>query len=179
LKHRYLALLRAIKVGGNSIIKMADLRKHFEDCGLTEVATHIQSGNVLFSAAHADPKRLARQLEEKMASVMGRKIAVFVLSPAELKAAAAHNPFAPEGQDKDQRCHLMFLSARPDAAHHEALMALQGRDYRFHVHGAVLYYAYPVQFDGKRRTIDFEKVLGVSGTARNWNVVAKLIELSS
>jgi hypothetical protein len=36
-----------------------------------------------------------------------------------------------------------------------------------------------VQFDGKRRTIDFEKVLGVSGTARNWNVVAKLIELSS
>jgi len=58
-------------------------------------------------------------------------------------------------------------------------LALQGVDYRFHVHGKVLYYAYPRQYEGRRRTFDFERVLGVSGTSRNWKVVDKLVELSS
>ena len=50
---RYVALLRGINVGGNNMIKMADLKACFEDGGFTDVSTYIQSGNVLFTATGA------------------------------------------------------------------------------------------------------------------------------
>jgi uncharacterized protein (DUF1697 family) len=176
--HRRVALLRGINVGGHALVKMADVRKLFEAHGLTDVATYIQTGNVVFSTREADPQRLARQLEEKLAPAVGNQIKVFVLSPAELQEAAAHNPFEPERRDHEQRCHLMFLSAEPEAERREKLMALQGEEYRFHLRDKVLYYAYDNQYVGNRRNIDLERVLGVAGTARTWKVVAKLIELA-
>jgi uncharacterized protein (DUF1697 family) len=179
---RYVALLRAVNVGGHAIVKMAELRKLFESFGFSDVVTYIQSGNVLFSTSEAGgSERLARRLEEQLAAALGPRLSgieVFVRSPAELKRAAARNPFEPARRDPEQRCHLMFLSAEPDAARREALMKMQGEEYRFHVEGKVLYYAYPAEIAGRRRTIDFERVLGVRGTARNWKVVGKLIELS-
>ena len=177
-KSRYVALLRAVNVGGHSVVKMAPLRAVFESCGLTDVASYIQTGNILFTTNEADPARLARRLETKIASALGSATVVFVLSPAQLRAAAARNPFDPERLDKDQLCHLMFLSGEPDSAHRAALMARQGSEYRFHISGKVLYYAYPRRVAGRRRTINFEGVLGVTGTARSWKVVNKLIELA-
>ena len=41
----YVAFLRAVNVGGR-FVKMAELRLALEDAGFTDVATHIQSGNV-------------------------------------------------------------------------------------------------------------------------------------
>ena len=46
---KYLALLRGINVGGKNIIKMADLKAAFEEMGLNDVQTYIQSGNVIFN----------------------------------------------------------------------------------------------------------------------------------
>jgi uncharacterized protein (DUF1697 family) len=178
-KSRYVALLRAVNVGGHTVVKMAPLRALFESCGLTDVASYIQSGNILFTAKEADPERLARRLEKKIASAFGSATAVFVLSPAQLKAASAHNPFDPARLDNEQLCHLMFLSRKPDPAHRAALMARRGSEYRFHISGKVLYYAYPRSAAGRRRTINFEGVLGVTGTARSWKVVHKLIELTA
>ncbi len=48
---RYVALLRAINVGGSSLMKMADLRARCEALGLQDVSTYIQTGNVLFSSS--------------------------------------------------------------------------------------------------------------------------------
>src|SRR5437588_9213870 len=61
-KRQYVALLRAINVGGRSLIKMADLRALFESLGLASVATYIQTGNVLFRAEETDRARLARTI---------------------------------------------------------------------------------------------------------------------
>ena len=52
---QYVALLRGINVGGNNRIKMPELRRRFEELGFGAVATHIQSGNVLFEAARRRP----------------------------------------------------------------------------------------------------------------------------
>jgi len=167
-KHVYAALIRGINVGGHSIVAMADLRKQVESLGLTDVSTYIQSGNVIFSTASGDPGRWARLLEERISAAAGFRVTVFVLSPDELRKAAAGNPFDPARWDKEQRCHLMFLSAAPDAAHRRALMALQGEEYRFHIKGRILYLAYSRKYDGNRRSLDFEKILGASGTMRSW-----------
>ncbi len=179
MPRRYVALLRAVNVGGHAVIRMAELRRVFESLGMRDVATHIQSGNVLFTSDETDAERLASRLEKGLGRSLGRAVSLFVLSPRQLRDAGAHNPFDPERLDDEQRCHLMFLSGAPDAAHREALMALQRDDYRFHVRGRVLYYVYPRSTEGRRRTINFEKVLGVTGTARTWKVVDELIRLSS
>lgn len=157
---------------------MADLRKHFESFGLINVVTYIQTGNVIFSTTNADSKLLALQLEELLAASTGQKIAVFVLSPADLRKAAASNPFDPEQLGEECQCHLMFLSTEPDKAHRKALIDLQGKGYDFHIQDRVLYYIYSRKQDGSRRNINFEKILGVTGTARSWKVINKLIELS-
>ena len=177
-KHTYIALLRAINVGGYAVIKMADLKKLFESCGLTDVTTYIQSGNVIFTLKKTRSEKLEAQIEKKLKSSTGKDIKVFLLTPGELIKAVSHNPFNPEHRDKEQRCHLMFLSGKPDEVHSKALMKLEGREYQFHIHEDILYYAYPNEFAGNRRNIDFEKVLGVYGTSRSWKVVDKLIELS-
>lgn len=177
-KRAYVALVRGINVGGNSIVAMADLRTWVESLGLTDVATYFQSGNVVFSTAAGDPGRWARLLEEKILAAAGFRTPVFVLSPDELKRAAAGNPFDPARLDKEHRSHLMFLSAAPDAAHRRALMKLQGEEYRFQVKGRILYLAYSRKYDGNRRSLDFEKILGTAGTMRSWKVVDKLVALS-
>jgi uncharacterized protein (DUF1697 family) len=177
-QHRYVALVRGINVGGRGILKMEVLRQVFERLGFAGVTTYIQSGNVLFSAADANALRLTRQIEAALESAAGRPLSVFVRSPAELAAAAAANPFAPERHGAELHSQLMFLAAEPDAARQEKLMTLQGEEYRFHLHRNVLYYAYAKEWAGRRRMLDFEKILGVKGTARNWKVVNSLIELS-
>lgn len=175
---QYVALLRGINVGGRAVVKMGALKEAFESFGLTEVRTYIQSGNVLFETKEADRDKLARGLEAHVKRVLRHQVTVFIVSPEELEDAAAHNPFEPQRLDKVQRCHLMFLSGRPQHANQEALIALQGREYRFHVRGKVMYFTYSRSLEGRRRTINFEKVLGVAGTARSWKVVDDLIRLS-
>jgi uncharacterized protein (DUF1697 family) len=175
--HRYVALLRGVNVGGNAIFKMLELRELFESYGLQDVTSYIQSGNIVFTTPEGDPSGIARDLENKLNKSTGREIKVFVLDRGQLLDASEHNPFFPACRDEDLRCHLMFLSGEPDRAQAEALAAMQGEEYRFHVRGRVLYYAYPGRYAGHRRSIDFERVLGVQGTSRTWKVVAKLIEL--
>ena len=174
----YVALIRAVNVGGHSPVKMSDVRKRFEALGLEDVASYIQSGNVVFSTGETNRRRLTRKIESELSALAGHEITVFVLFPEEFKKAAAANPFDPARRDKEQRCHLMFMSAVPAAVRRKALMGMQGKEYRFYVGGKVLYLAYPRKYDGNRRAIDFEKVLGVSGTARSWKVVHKLIEIA-
>ena len=174
----YIALIRGINVGGHLVIKMTDLRKIFESLGFTNVVTYIQTGNVIFSSHETNKEKLVKQIEKKFKTSTGHDAKIFVLTNDKLKKAASHNSFEPERREKEQRCQLMFLSGKPDAAHRKALMKLKGEEYQFHIHDDVLYYAYSRKFDGKRRMIDFEKVLGLSGTSRTWKVVDKLIELS-
>lgn len=176
--HQYIALLRGINVGGNSMIRMSALKELCESLGFSDVQTYIQSGNVLFSAKEIKPEKLAQAIETKLESMMGRRVSVFVYSPHELEKAAAGNPFQPEKFDQEQICQLLFLSAKPTAERRKAIMALQGKEYRFHIHDKVLYYAYARKHAGNRRTINFEKVLGVAATCRTWKVIDKLIELA-
>ena len=175
----YIALFRAINVGGHAVIKMSELKKMFEQVGFTNVITYIQTGNVVFSSNETSKEKLAVQIEQKFKSSTGHESKIFILTNNKLKKAASHNPFEPMKRNKVQRCHLMFLSGKPDSVHIKELMQLEGREYRLHVHNDVLYYAYDIKFAGKRRFIDFEKVLGIKGTSRSWKVVDKLIELSS
>ena len=159
---RKVALLRAINVGGRSTIRMADLRARTEALGYEDVETYIQTGNVLLTTSDS-----AAKVTKAMEQEFGTR--VFVLTPAQLRKAAEANPL----RRKDWRTHLLFCDGAPKT---KALEEKAGDQYEFAASGKVLYYAFPEKLAGKRRSIDFERLAGVTGTGRSAKVVEELVE---
>lgn len=83
---RYVALLRGINVGGKNVIRMPALKACVEARGLRDVATYIQSGNVMFSAARPDERRLTRMLEDALSKTFAYRSRVVLRSSAQMKA---------------------------------------------------------------------------------------------
>jgi uncharacterized protein (DUF1697 family) len=92
----HVALLRGINVGGRNRVAMADLREVVLGLGHTEVATYIQSGNVVFTSEEADTATIAAALERAIAEHLGVQPKVIVLTRAELAEVGAGNPFPDE-----------------------------------------------------------------------------------
>ena len=96
----HVALLRGINVGGHNRVAMADLREVVTSLGHTDVATYIQSGNVVFTSKEADTKVLARALERSIAENLSVRPRVVVLSRDELAQVLADNPYPDETNPK-------------------------------------------------------------------------------
>lgn len=91
---RYVALLRGINVGGNAIIKMADLRECVERLGHAEVRTYIASGNVLFESPERSATKLEAPLERAIERHLGLAVRVVVRSASEIRRIGASVPEA-------------------------------------------------------------------------------------
>lgn len=65
-KTQYVALLRAINVGGTAKLPMADLRRMFEAAGCDDVRTYIQSGNVVFRATATLARTLGPRISDSI-----------------------------------------------------------------------------------------------------------------
>jgi uncharacterized protein (DUF1697 family) len=89
---RYVALLRGINVGGNNPVGMADLREAFEGMGFDDVATYINSGNVLFRAARQKSDDLAKRIESGLSKRFGIELKVVLLTEAQLRAVVEAAP---------------------------------------------------------------------------------------
>jgi uncharacterized protein (DUF1697 family) len=107
---KYVALIRGINVGGNHLIKMLDLKACFEAQGLKEVATYIQSGNVVF-AAGAEPADIARRLEAALHTTFDCRTKVVLRSQKELSAIVKRAPRGFGKQPDKYRCDVIFLNA--------------------------------------------------------------------
>ncbi len=91
-KNCYVALLRGINVGGNNLIKMADLRDSFSAMGFSDVQTYIQSGNVVFCAKQKNKTKLTAMIEEALSEAFGYESRVVVISAKELERVMAQAP---------------------------------------------------------------------------------------
>jgi uncharacterized protein (DUF1697 family) len=103
---RFIALLRGINVGGNAIIKMADLKCAFEASGYTDVRTYIQSGNVVFTGK-GTVRSVTKKLETDLSKTFGIELRVVVKTHAELRAVVDNAPRAWK-QGKDLRRYVAF-----------------------------------------------------------------------
>lgn len=181
----YIALLRAVNVGGTGKLPMADLRELIAGLGYNNVETYIQSGNAVFdapSSASAVRKALAAALEKRM----GKPLGVLVRTHEELARVIAENPFVKEAAADGARVHTVFLSApaptRAAAELDRVVAANPARRDRFHFCGDTLYLHLP---DGAADTKFTPAVMnravgsGVEATARNWNTVLKLHRMSA
>ena len=109
---RYIALLRAINVGGHKV-KMDRLRKLFESLGLSNVETFIASGNVIFDSPAEDARTLEKQIEDYLRKSLGFEVATFVRSVSELEAIAGYRPFMPPRIQCRRQLALHRFPVRP------------------------------------------------------------------
>jgi uncharacterized protein (DUF1697 family) len=173
------ALLRGINVGGKTQVPMDQLKSLFASLGHEDVATYIQSGNVIFRSAPGDERKIATDLEQRIAETFAVAARVLLRTPAELESIATGNPFL-DRQGDPTKLHVVLLDAPPAA---EAIAELDpGRSPpdEFSVHGREIYLHLPNGFGRSKLSIDyFESRLGAVATARNWRTLLKLRELAA
>ena len=174
---RYVALLRAINVGGRTTT-MTELRRIVEAFGVEDVSTYIQTGNVLFTSEKSR-RTLGSALERHISKELGYQVDGFVFTSDDLADAVENNPLPTKSTLATHQFVLLFLARKPAPARFDELKSMEDGTYRFALNGSVLYYSYPKSSAGRRRNIPMEKVLGTRGTARTQKVVEKLVELAA
>lgn len=175
---RYVALLQGINVGKHKRIAMADLRALVERLGYTEVKTHLNSGNVVFTAASGANEEHAQRIEDAISRELGLEVPVAVRSGEELARIVAGNPF-PEAAADHTTLHVAFLSEAPDPERVAALAEFERGDDDYRVVGADVYLYYPHKLTGATfMPTGLGKALGVVATSRNWRTVTRLAEMS-
>jgi len=157
---------------------MADLRSLLESAGFEDVVTYVQSGNVVLRSRSRSAGKTESQLEELIAEALGSKIAVLLRTPAELQAIASGNPFL--GRETTlSRLHVVFLRAAPTREAAERLDPDRSPGDSYELVGRELFLHLPSGAGQTKLTLDyFERTLGVGGTARNWNTLLRLVELT-
>ena len=171
----HIALLRAVNVGGNSMVAMADLRAMMTALGL-EAKTLLQSGNIVFGGT---PAKAEATLEAEAARRLGVKTDFFVRSAAEWDSLIADNPFPRQARDDPGHLLVLTLKDAPSAAAVKHLQdAIRGPETVTAV-GRQLYAVYPEGIGRSKLTIGvIETALATRATGRNWNTVLKLAALA-
>lgn len=173
----WIALLRGINVGGAHRLAMADLRATVGGLGWSDVATYIQSGNVVFDADE-DEATVAGRLCDALVVEHGLDVPVVVRSADEVAWAADSHPDAASGLDP-KFLHVAFLDRRPPADRVAELAADAFAPDRWALDGRELSLTYPEGSARSTMTIDrFERPWGVTATARNLNTVRRLVALA-
>src|SRR5688572_9361209 len=106
----WLALLRAVNVGGKNKVPMAGLRAALEAAGFERVRTYIQSGNIIFDTPEQDRDKVSRQISDLIEKEFGVTSPAVIVRRDELAAAIAGNPFP---ADDNPLGHILFLDAEP------------------------------------------------------------------
>lgn len=165
----YIALLRAVNVGGTGKLPMTDLKSMCEEVGFARVETYIASGNVVFESKVASAK-VKSALEARLLAYAGKPVGVMLRTASEMAAILKANPF-PKLEPKFT--NVMFLDHRPAQ---DALEQVTGQsDEELHLGNKEIYVFYPSGMGRSKLKIPTAK----TGTARNMNTVAKLVDMAS
>ncbi len=173
----HVALLRGINVGGKNTVPMAELRKALTSAGLERVKTYIQSGNVVFASKAPSRTKLQAIIQKTLQEHFGVTSTVLTLTPAELEAAIADNPYA-DRKVEDNCVHLYFLGDSPTADRVDKARALAAATEECEVIDQVFYLLAPDGVARSKLASRAEAALGVGATARNLRSSKKILELA-
>ncbi|AMV38006.1 DUF1697 domain-containing protein [Planctomyces sp. SH-PL62] len=165
----YVALLRAVNVGGTGKLPMSDLKALCEKAGFGKVRTYIASGNLVFES-HESASRLKAALETALAAYAGKPVGVFVRTAAEMAQVLAGNPFPDAPQN---RTVAIFLDGPPPADTLERISGVDGEELR--LGRREIYVRYGDNMGRSRLKIPAAR----DGTARNINTIARLAEMAA
>jgi uncharacterized protein (DUF1697 family) len=164
----YVALLRAVNVGGTGKLPMTELAAMCERAGFSNVKTYIASGNVVFKSAKSEAQ-VKKLLEKALADYAGKPVGAMMRTAAEMRAVLEANPFPERATNATV---AIFLDAAPQANALENITGQQDEECRLGLRE--IYVHYGVGMGDSKLKIPAAK----AGTARNMNTVAKLAEMA-
>lgn len=173
----FVALFSGINVGGNRIVKMAELRSFFQDLGFSDVATYVQSGNAVFRAKSGDAATLTKQIEAAFEKKWGFHSRIMVRDLGWFERLVSENPY-PEVAADHTKLHAYVLEREPTGDEVARLAEKCAGPERFLIKGDVLYLHAP---DGLGKSVFaglIPRTLKVPGTARNWRSVLALLAMA-
>jgi uncharacterized protein (DUF1697 family) len=169
------ALLRGVNVGGRGKLPMADLRAIATELGYGDVATYIQSGNLVLSTVDSASK-VETDLAAAIAAATSASPAVIVRTRAQLAKVVRDSPFLARGEDPGH-LHVVFTDGPataglagidlPSYAPEEAVAV--GKD---------LHLLLPNGVGRSQLAVDLGRQKGSVGTMRNWRTVTTLLEMA-
>jgi uncharacterized protein (DUF1697 family) len=177
---RYVALLRGINVGGNNLIKMADLRSSFESLGFTRVESYIQSGNVVFCTRPANKVKLEKTIERALCNRFGCASSVVLIGADELASVVDQAPDAFGKQPDRYRYDVVFVK-RPltTAEVFPQISAKPGVD-TVHSGKYAIYFRRLISKAAQSHlTKLIQRPVYKFITIRNWNTTTKLREMAA
>jgi len=175
---RFLALLRGINVGGNNIIKMADLKACFETMGFANVSTYIQSGNVIFSSEEVDTIALEERIEKVLSETFNYKSRVVVISHQQLKAVVEQTPEDFGKYSETHKYDVVFLKQTLTSENAFAQIVARNEVDFVYTQNGVIYFSRTIanlskSYLSKIITLPIYQFM----TIRNWNTTSKLLLL--
>ena len=174
---KYIALLRAVNVGGKNKLKMADLRVALESIGLDQVQTYIQSGNILFESDETEASlkpRIERAIEERF----GLALDVVLRTLPELDDMVEHCPFAQHQESESESSspatmHVALLDAPPQGEDISRLDRFVSDSEQYQVVGRDVFLLLKQGMGNSKMAPQVHK-LGTSATLRNWKTLNRL-----
>ena len=173
----FVALFRGINVGGHNKLPMRELNDLLTGLGLQDVATYIQSGNVVFASDESDRAALSDRIRQAVHQSHGFAPQVLLLTAEEFAQAAAANPY-PEAEEEPKTVHLYFLEEAPSNPDLKKLAALKLDNEHFTLVGKVFYLYAPDGIGRSKLAAGVENAMGVAVTARNWRSVGRVLEMA-
>ncbi len=175
---KFIALFRGINVGGKNKLPMKDLIRVFAELGCVDVASYIQSGNIIFKAPADLARRVPTLVAKRIHGTMGMTVPIVLRSSKELEEVSRNNPFLKTAIDFT-RLHVAFLADLPSSIQASSLDPNRSPPDRFVLRGREIYLSLPKGVAKTKLTnAYFDSKLATVSTLRNWNTVQKLIELS-
>src|SRR6202035_376534 len=141
----YVCMLRGINVGGQNKVSMSALRALFDSLEYRDVATYVQSGNVVFTRHAADENILAGAIEARIASEHGLTVPCVLRSGRELEQIIAVNPLLSGGRDM-AKLHVTFLAKEAQAALVDAVGEFRSPPDEFVIAGREVYLYCPAGY---------------------------------
>jgi uncharacterized protein (DUF1697 family) len=175
----HVALLRGINIGPHKRMKMETLRASCEALGFKNVKTYIQSGNIVCQAGKLSSDAAARKIEAQIEKNFGFSADVIARTGDEMKNIVMGNPMLKEPGLDTSKLHVVFFSEAPTAEAIKKLEAIVKTPDKVRHKGKEIYFYFPNGVSGSsiwKHSLD--RVLGISGTMRNWKTVNTLCEMA-
>lgn len=162
----YIALLRAVNVGGTGKLPMADLRQMCMELGFEKVETYIQSGNLVFNSDES-AEVVKAKLAARLVAYANKPIGVIIRNPNELEKILENNPYKDSAPNRVLVTFLDEIAPSLDGVRNQKGEEITLGEKEIYVH-------YGDGMAQSRLVIPSAK----TGTARNINTVKKLFEMA-
>jgi uncharacterized protein (DUF1697 family) len=175
-----ISFLRGLNMTGHNSMKMTDLAELYKIPGHKNITTYIQSGNVIFDCENELPESvLSIQIEDLILEKFSYKVPVMIRTVEEMRQLIVLNPFLAEAQLNPEKMAVILLHEEATKAQIQKVIDIDYPPDKFKIIGREIYIFCPIGF-GKTKlyTNFFENKMGVTGTARNWKTITKLLEIA-